>query len=60
PKDYGNFKSLVDGIPMLVNKSAVEQLDIIEDMILQNYKISVDRHILAESENYYLIQFTSK
>lgn len=60
PKGYGNFKTLVDGIPMLVNKSAVEQLDIIEDMILQNYKISVDRHILAESENYYLIQFTSK
>lgn len=60
PKGYGNFKTLVDGIPMLVNKSAVEQLDIIEDMIRQNYKISVDRHAIAESENYYLIQFTSK
>ncbi|MBQ4460337.1 MAG: hypothetical protein II908_00725 [Bacteroidaceae bacterium] len=60
PKGYGNFKTLVDGIPMLVNKSAVEQLDIIEYMILHNYNIRVGRKIMAESENYYLIQFTSK
>ena len=60
PKGYGNFKTLVDGIPMLVNKSTIEQLDIIEYMILHNYNIRVGRKIMAESENYYLIQFTSK
>ena len=50
------FTAFTDGLPILVRKNAMEQLDIIQRLLKLHYNIDSRQDILDESENYYLVK----
>jgi hypothetical protein len=50
------FTAFTDGLPILVRKNAMEQLDIIQRLLKLHYDIDSRQDILDESENYYLVK----
>ena len=50
------FTAFTDGLPILVVKKSVEQLDIIQRLLKLHYCIDSKQVVLAESENYYLLK----
>lgn len=50
------FTAFTDGLPILVVKKSVEQLDIIQRLLKLHYGIDSKQVVLAESENYYLLK----
>lgn len=55
-KRYQPFTAFVDGLPLLVRKNSVEQLDIIQRLLEMHYGIESQQRIVDESENYYLVK----
>lgn len=49
------FTAFINGLPILIRKSAVEQLDIIQKLLKLHYGIDSRQKILDESENYFLV-----
>lgn len=54
--NYQPFTAFTEGLPILVNKKVVEQLDVIQKLLKMHYGISSMQRVLAESENYYLLK----
>ena len=50
------FTAFIDGLPILVRKNAVEQLDIIQKLLKLHYGIDTSQKLVDESENYYLVK----
>ena len=50
------FTAFTDGLPILVVKKSVEQLDIIQKLLKLHYNIDSKTVILEESDNYYLVK----
>ena len=50
------FTAFTDGLPIVVRKNAMEQLDIIQRLLKLHYDIDSRQDILDESENYYLVK----
>jgi hypothetical protein len=50
------FTAFTDGLPILVCKNAVEQLDYIKKLLKLHYGINSKLNILDESRNYYLVK----
>lgn len=50
------FTAFTDGLPILVRKNAMEQLDIIQKLLKLHYNIDSRQDILDESEKYYLVK----
>ena len=50
------FTAFTDGLPILVCKNAVEQLDYIQKLLKLHYGINSKLNILDESRNYYLVK----
>ena len=55
-KRYLPFTAFVDGLPLLVRKNFVEQLDIIQKLLEMHYGIKSQQRIVDQSENYYLVK----
>lgn len=53
---YQPFTAYIDGIPLLVNKDAMEQVEIIRKLLKLHYNIDADVKILNESDYYNLVQ----
>ena len=50
------FTAFTDGLPILVVKKSVEQLNIIQKLLKLHYNIDSKKVILGESDNYYLVK----
>ena len=50
------FTAFVDGLPLLVRKNTMEQLDIIQRLLEMHYGIESQQRIVDESKNYYLVK----
>ena len=59
-KKYQSFTSFTDGVPLLVDKSALEQVDIIRQLLITHYGIRAQVITLDESEHYVLLTLKNK
>lgn len=53
---YQPFTTFTDGLPILIDKNAMEQLDIIQKLLKLHYGLDSQQKILDESKKYYLIK----
>ncbi len=53
---YQPFTAFVNGLPILVDKTATEQLDLISRLLLLHYGINTQVESLQESEHYKLVR----
>jgi hypothetical protein len=53
---YQSFTAFTDGLPILVVKSSMDQLDIIQKLLKLHYGIDSKQVVLSESDNYCLVK----
>ena len=53
---YQPFTAFTEGLPLLVNKKSIEQIDMIQKLIYMHYKLRTHTKIINESEHYLLIK----
>lgn len=53
---YQPFTAFTDGLPILVVKSSMDQLDIIQKLLKLHYGIDSKQVVLSESDNYCLVK----
>lgn len=58
--EYQHFTSYVDGLPLLVERCYIEQVELICNLLKLHYHIDASPEVLRESENYLLIRLIPK